>query len=72
VGITTSTHFAKPKLGQKHNSLHAKNSKNAKIHSNHIKNKDQKKDTSNFPKEDFKFVRKQWGPKKKENSKKTS
>jgi hypothetical protein len=27
VGITTLTHFAKPKLEQKHNSLHAKNSK---------------------------------------------
>jgi hypothetical protein len=27
VGITTSTHFTKPKLEQKHNSLHAKNSK---------------------------------------------
>jgi hypothetical protein len=27
VGITTSTNFAKPKLEQKHNSLHEKNSK---------------------------------------------
>jgi hypothetical protein len=27
VGITTLTHFAKPKLEQNHNSLHGKNSK---------------------------------------------
>jgi hypothetical protein len=50
MGITISTHFSKPKLGQKHNSLHAKNSKNVKIHSICIKNKDKKKDASSFPK----------------------
>jgi hypothetical protein len=57
VGITTLTHFAKPKLEQNHNSLHRKNSKVPKyiiVALTMIG----KKNPFNFPREDFKFVKK--------------
>jgi hypothetical protein len=66
VGITTSTKFAKPKLEQKHNSLHEKNSKVPNyitiISTTRIK---KKKTPLSFLREDFKSIKKQWGSLKK-------
>jgi hypothetical protein len=64
VGIITSTHFAKPKLEQKYNSLHAKNSNMPKYITVAL-TKIRKKNPFNFPREDFKFIKKWWGSLKK-------
>jgi hypothetical protein len=48
--MTISMHFVKQKLEQKQNSVHVKNFKVQKLHSNYIQNKDQKMDPSSFPK----------------------
>jgi hypothetical protein len=61
MGITISTHFSKPKLGQKHNSLHAKNSKNVKIHSICIKNKNKMKMLQTSPKKQLEVCSKTTG-----------
>jgi hypothetical protein len=55
---TTSTHFAKPKLEQKHNSLYAKTSKVPKYVTIVSQKQRSKKKPLSFPSEDFKFIKK--------------
>jgi len=61
VGKTTSTHFAKPKFKQKHNSLYAKSSKVSKYITIELKKNIRKKTLWASPKVDFEFIRKQLG-----------
>ncbi len=61
VGKTTSTHFAKPKLEQKHDSLHAKNSKVPKYITIESETKIPQKDPLSFTKRRFQVCKKTVG-----------
>jgi hypothetical protein len=65
VGKTTSTHFAKPKLEQNHDSLHVKNSKMPKYITIESKTKICQKDPLNFAKRRLQVSKKIMGIQKK-------
>ncbi len=72
MGITTSTHFAKPKLEQKHNSLHTKKLQSAKIHYSRIKKKIKKRPLDLSQEKTSSSSKNSGDPKRNENSYKPS